>query len=81
VIALAEGGEVRRTFRGEVEGEILHDARGGGGFGYDPLFHYPPFGCSFGEVDGAKKFDVSHRGKALRALLSYLLNRESDVIR
>lgn len=72
VIALAEGGEVRQTFRGEVEGEILREARGPGGFGYDPLFCYPPFGCSFGEVDGEKKFDVSHRGKALRALLSWL---------
>ena len=72
VIALAEAGEVRQTFRGEVEGEILHEARGPGGFGYDPLFYYPPFGCSFGEVDGEKKFDVSHRGKALRSLLNYL---------
>jgi XTP/dITP diphosphohydrolase len=72
VIALAEGGAVRQTFRGEVEGEILRQARGPGGFGYDPLFYYPPFGCSFGEVDGEKKFDVSHRGKALRALLSWL---------
>jgi len=72
VIALAEGGEVRRTFRGEVEGEILREPRGQGGFGYDPLFYYPPFGCSFGEVDGPRKFDVSHRGKALRALLKDL---------
>jgi XTP/dITP diphosphohydrolase len=72
VIALAGGGKVLRTFRGEVEGEILPAARGPGGFGYDPLFYYPPFGCSFGEVDGPKKFDVSHRGKALRQLLRYL---------
>jgi XTP/dITP diphosphohydrolase len=72
VIALAEGGEVRRTFRGEVEGEILREPRGPGGFGYDPLFYYPPFGCSFGEVDGPKKFNVSHRGKALRELLKHL---------
>lgn len=72
VIALAEGGEVRQTFRGEVEGEILREAHGPGGFGYDPLFFYPPFGCSFGEVDGPEKFAVSHRGKALRALLKYL---------
>lgn len=74
VIALAEAGEVRQTFRGKVEGEILHAARGPGGFGYDPLFYYPPFGCSFGEVDGPKKFDVSHRGKALRALLNYAVH-------
>jgi XTP/dITP diphosphohydrolase len=72
VIALAEDGEVRQTFRGEVEGEILREARGPGGFGYDPLFYYPPFNCSFGEMDGPKKFDVSHRGKALRALLRFL---------
>jgi XTP/dITP diphosphohydrolase len=72
VIALAEGGEVRQTFRGAVEGEILRAARGPGGFGYDPLFYYPPFGCSFAEVDGERKFDVSHRGRALRALLSWI---------
>lgn len=72
VIALAESGEIKHTFRGEVEGRILHEARGPGGFGYDPLFYYAPFGCSFGEVEGPKKFAVSHRGKALRALLNYL---------
>jgi XTP/dITP diphosphohydrolase len=77
VIALADGGEVRQTFRGEVEGEILREARGPGGFGYDPLFYYPPFGCSFGEVDGPKKFEVSHRGKALRELLKYLAGPHS----
>jgi len=71
-IALAEAGKTRGVFRGEVEGEILRERRGQGGFGYDPLFYYPPFGCSFGEVDGPKKFDVSHRGKALRELLKYL---------
>ena len=72
VIALAEAGEVRRTFRGEVSGEILHEARGAGGFGYDPLFYYAPLGCTFAEVEGPKKFAVSHRGMALRALLEYL---------
>jgi XTP/dITP diphosphohydrolase len=74
-IALAGGGEIRQTFRGEVEGEILREARGPGGFGYDPLFYYAPFACTFGEVDGPKKFDVSHRGKALRALFDYLSGR------
>jgi XTP/dITP diphosphohydrolase len=72
VIGLAERGEVHRTFRGEVEGEILDQPRGRGGFGYDPLFFYPPFNCTFGEVDGPAKFNVSHRGKALRSLLEYL---------
>jgi len=72
VIALAEEGKVVQTFRGTVEGEILHEAKGPGGFGYDPLFFYPPFNCSFGEVEGERKFDVSHRGNALRQMLGYL---------
>ena len=74
VIALAKDGEVVETFRGEVAGELLHEARGPAGFGYDPLFYYRPFGCSFGEVDGEKKFAVSHRGNAARAMLHYLTN-------
>jgi XTP/dITP diphosphohydrolase len=72
VIALADAGTVRRTFRGAVEGQILFEPRGASGFGYDPLFYYPPFQCSFGEVDGAKKFSVSHRGNALRLMMEYL---------
>jgi XTP/dITP diphosphohydrolase len=72
VIALAKEGEIVKTFRGEVEGQLLHEAHGPGGFGYDPLFYYPPFGCSFGEVDDEKKFSVSHRGTAVRAMLEYL---------
>ncbi len=72
VIAIAEGGQANRVFRGTVEGEIMSAPRGAGGFGYDPLFYYPPFGCSFGEVDDEKKFAVSHRGNALRDLLKYL---------
>jgi XTP/dITP diphosphohydrolase len=75
VIALAENGKVSKTFRGTVEGEILREARGPGGFGYDPLFFYPPFGCSFGEVEGERKFAVSHRGNALRMLLEHLSGR------
>jgi len=72
VIALAKDGEIVKTFRGEVEGQMLHEARGPGGFGYDPLFYYPPFDRSFGEVDDAKKFGVSHRGNAVRSMLEYL---------
>ena len=72
VIALAEQGIVRATFRGEVEGTLLSDLNGSGGFGYDPLFYYPPFHASFGEVDDGKKFSISHRGDALRKLLEYI---------
>jgi len=72
VIALAGAGKTIRTFRGEVAGEILREPRGPGGFGYDPLFYYRPFDCSFGEVDDTRKFAVSHRGNALRKMLDYL---------
>jgi XTP/dITP diphosphohydrolase len=68
-IALAEGDRVLGVFSGSVEGQILDTPRGHAGFGYDPLFYYPPFGCTFGEADAASKFEVSHRGKALRAML------------
>jgi XTP/dITP diphosphohydrolase len=72
VIALVEGARIVRTFRGAVEGRIIGEERGPHGFGYDPLFYYPPFGCTFGEVDAARKFGVSHRGQALGAMLEFL---------
>ena len=68
VIALVVGARLAGTFRGVVEGEILEEARGANGFGYDPLFFYPPFGCTLGEAPADRKLQVSHRGKALRAL-------------
>jgi XTP/dITP diphosphohydrolase len=72
VVALAQKGALIRTFRGEVEGEILDAPRGIGGFGYDPLFYFPPFGQAFGEAAADRKFAVSHRGKALLAMADYL---------
>ena len=68
-IALVEADRVAGIYFGSVEGEILDAPRGKAGFGYDPLFYYPPFGCTFGEADAARKFNVSHRGQALRAML------------
>jgi XTP/dITP diphosphohydrolase len=72
VIALARGGTLIGTFRGEVEGAIVDDACGANGFGYDPYFYYPPFGCTFGEATHEQKQGVSHRGAALRAMRSFL---------
>ncbi|MBZ5619681.1 MAG: RdgB/HAM1 family non-canonical purine NTP pyrophosphatase [Acidobacteriia bacterium] len=71
-IALVEGTRVRGVYRGAVEGAILDEPRGGGGFGYDPLFYYRPFGCTFGEAADERKFSVSHRGQALLAMLGAL---------
>ena len=57
---------------GTVEGVVLEAPRGDGGFGYDPLFYYPPLGATFAEISAAAKHAVSHRGRAMvqaRALL------------
>jgi len=55
-----------------VEGRSAEAPRGPGGFGYDPLFFYPPFGRTFGEVPRAEKDKVSHRGKAFARLREFL---------
>lgn len=75
VVALAERGRLLRTFRGEVEGRLVDAPLGGNGFGYDPLFFYPPFGCTFGEAPLERKMEVSHRSKALRKMRTYLEDR------
>ena len=72
VIALASGGRVSGLYAGSVSGTILEAPRGSGGFGYDPLFFYPPFEQTFGEMDEERKFTISHRGQALRAMLRAL---------
>ena len=60
-------------FRGEVEGEILREEKGDGGFGYDPLFFYKPFNKTLAEVPLEEKDKVSHRGVAFKKLKQYLL--------
>jgi len=57
---------------GRWEGRILREPRGAGGFGYDPLFQVPEAGCSAAELDRARKSQLSHRGRALRALIDAL---------
>jgi XTP/dITP diphosphohydrolase len=71
-IALVEGERVIGVYHGAVEGEILHAPRGAGGFGYDPLFYCPAFGCTFGEATAEQKLSLSHRGQAVRAMLASL---------
>lgn len=73
VIAAARPGEVLATFRGEVEGVILESERGELGFGYDPLFYYPPLGRTFAEMAAEEKFACSHRGQAFREMAKKLL--------
>ena len=52
--------------RGEIHGELTREARGENGFGYDPIFYYPPFGKTTAELTPEEKNAVSHRGNALR---------------
>ncbi len=57
---------------GDVRGEISTEPRGTHGFGYDPVFFYPPISKTFGEIPEAQKNQLSHRGRAARALLGVL---------
>jgi XTP/dITP diphosphohydrolase len=70
-LALASDGEIRFEAVGTVEGVIASEPKGRGGFGYDPIFYYPPFGCTLSEA-GAWKLEVSHRSKAFAQLRTYL---------
>lgn len=58
--------------RGEVRGEVLRKTEGEGGFGYDPVFYYPPFGKTLAQVTPEEKNRVSHRGQALKILYEKL---------
>jgi XTP/dITP diphosphohydrolase len=70
VLAVARDGEVLHQAEGAVEGTILEAPRGTGGFGYDPLFYLPELGKTMAEIDLETKLSLSHRGRALQALLS-----------
>lgn len=72
VIALAERGSILTVVEGRANGRILHAPRGEGGFGYDPLFFYPPLGKTFAELTAEEKSAVSHRGEAFRKLVGHL---------
>jgi XTP/dITP diphosphohydrolase len=71
-VAVARGDELLFQAQESVEGFIAADMRGENGFGYDPLFFYPPFGRTFGEVRREEKDRVSHRGKAFARLREFL---------
>jgi XTP/dITP diphosphohydrolase len=60
------------TANGSVDGIILQAPRGTGGFGYDPLFYLPELGKTMAELDLETKHTLSHRGRALAALLPML---------
>ncbi len=78
VIALVMPDGDIRTAEGRVDGEILFEERGGGGFGYDPLFFSSELNKTFAEASPEEKNSVSHRGRALRAMLRLLDGKNND---
>jgi XTP/dITP diphosphohydrolase len=71
-VALAVNDRIQYEVQGTVEGEIAPAPRGDNGFGYDPIFLYPPMGRTLGELDSELKSTLSHRGSAFRAFRRYL---------
>ncbi|HXT73807.1 MAG TPA: RdgB/HAM1 family non-canonical purine NTP pyrophosphatase [Candidatus Angelobacter sp.] len=72
VIAAARAGQMLSVMSDSAEGIIADEPRGHEGFGYDPIFYFPPRSKTFAELREAEKNEVSHRGKAFRKLLADL---------
>ena len=77
-VAVVRDGRVLFEAQESVEGIIAEETRGPHGFGYDPLFFYPPFGKTFGQSAPADKDRVSHRGKAFARLRRFLESLPSE---
>lgn len=71
-VAVADRGQVVFESTGIVHGQIAPQPKGTNGFGYDPIFFYPPFNCTLAELDLDRKATVSHRGQAFKALREHL---------
>jgi len=72
VIAAARDGSTLAVFRGHAEGILLDVPRGANGFGYDPLFYFPPIQKTFAELTAEEKAQYSHRGNAFREFLAWI---------
>jgi len=72
VVSLARRGKILKVYRGELKGRILEKPRGQRGFGYDPVFFYPPLGRTLAELTTEEKNEISHRGRALKKMRTYL---------
>jgi XTP/dITP diphosphohydrolase len=74
-VSLSRDGRLIKSFTGEVAGEILYKRRGHQGFGYDPIFYYPPFQKTFAQLTTQEKNKISHRAHAFHQLKEYLLDK------
>jgi XTP/dITP diphosphohydrolase len=77
-IALCRPGLLLRTFHGEARGRILEQPLGSGGFGYDPLFYFPPLEKTFAQLSMEEKGHHSHRGQAFRQMLEWIQQEQVD---
>ncbi len=77
-LACVDNGQVIYETTGVVEGEIASMPHGGGGFGYDPIFFYPPFRRTLAEISEAEKIRVAHRGVAFRAFAAWLKGEPAE---
>lgn len=75
IAAVFPDGEIRTT-QGVIEGRIGYEEKGTNGFGYDPIFYVPEFGCTTSELEPEEKNKISHRGKALAAMYDELLKEK-----
>jgi len=75
VTVVAEAGKLLGLFSAAAEGIVLEEPRGQDGFGYDPIFYFPGLGKTFAEISREEKNLHSHRGKAFRKTLDFLLVR------
>ena len=73
-LSLARNGEIIKRTTGMVRGRILHSPSGEKGFGYDPLFYYSPVKKTFSQMSDLEKNKISHRFRAARELVSYVLS-------
>lgn len=80
VIAFAERGQVQGVFSAAAEGQILDQPRGECGFGYDPVFYFPPLDKTFAEITREEKNRYSHRGQAFRKLREFLVSTRATVL-
>ena len=77
-LCVVRNGEIVFETEGTVEGEIAAAPSGTAGFGYDPIFYFPPYGSTLADVTEEEKLRVAHRGEAFRAFRSWLVDMRTE---
>ena len=76
VLTLAQAGRAMAIFSDSVEGVLAEAPRGSGGFGYDPIFYFEKLGKTYAEIPREMKNEYSHRGRAFRKLIRFLVSEQ-----